>query len=690
MATLIVIALPALCAAALLFWASAQGIARGLATPVILLSAGAMGLGLAFVLGILRPRLVSMAKALEEMEAIKRGAQDASALRARYLETLSHDIRTPLNGILGTAELLLRASLSEKNRRFVKMIFRSANTLAELINDQLDFAAENPSDLALKSQEFELVPLLEDILELAAPRAHRKGVEVILDVHSDVPTQVFTDSDRLRQILANLINNAVKFTQDGSVELEVHRQGPEGEKCTLVFEVTDTGIGMSEADQTAIFDTFAKEEGVESPRGAGAGLGLSISREIAVAMGGDISVTSKLGRGSTFTLRLEVEGRPAPPANDMPPTDLSIHFVEGHPRASEVIGNILRTAGFTLHQSKNGNAALNHFSAHPKDDLDVLLIDATLSDMPAERLMDRLAKSGNLPKRTAVLVPMGGTPMIATPGVTILAKPVRVESLFAFVRGAQMDGLQPAVDFRQLTPTPGGGSALRLLVVDDNPINQAVAEEILDMLGYRCDLVSNGVDAIRAVQTRSYAGILMDCQMPDMDGYTTTQKIREWEREEGRVYQLPIIAVTANAALDERQRVLNAGMDDYLSKPIRAAALGALLEQHAPIPAALKASILEPGKKRSQKVVELFIKLVPLELKKIETAADQSQKEELAALAHKIKGTSRTFGATRMAEFSDQLERAVASSDFSSARALVTSLNEAFEDVLAKLNVGSA
>jgi signal transduction histidine kinase/CheY-like chemotaxis protein len=509
-----------------------------------------------------------------EQEVLERTHQlvHANQAKSAFLATMSHELRTPLNGILNMHELLLGTRLDREQQDYTRTARNAAESLLALINDILDFSKIEAHKLTLESVPFRLRDLVDAAIEILAGVADQKGLELGAVVHHTVPDALIGDPTRIRQILLNLLNNALKFTEQGRVELRVLGEQRD-DRLLLRFQVADTGIGIPTSRLAGLFRAFEQVDASTTRKYGGTGLGLAICRELSELMGGGITVASEVGRGSTFTFEIRVGTDPAAPAPALPATalDAPVHVVSRRPLVAERLHEQLRTLGLPTrllhhHHPDQVAAALAAAGGQPRS---AVLLDATGS--APECLPDWPASPAGARPRLAVLDSAvrrrsdGSRPLPA--GTTILHEPLRLAHLRDWLLGAGA----PTTD--QPQPLPTASRALRVLVAEDNPINQRVAEVLLQKAGHQVVLVEDGQQAIERLQQQVFDVVLMDCQMPVLDGWQATARIRALERDgvlsSGPGSHVPIIALTANAYEGERERCLAAGMDEFLSKPFR-------------------------------------------------------------------------------------------------------------------------
>ena len=647
--------------------------------------------------------VVVVVQNIDVLVRAREAARQSSRLKSEFLANMSHEIRTPLSGLMGMTRLLIDTRLDRHQREYAEMIRDSGRALLDLINDILDFSKIEAGRLELEATPFDPTLTLEDAVMGFAERAASKGLELAVAVDPEVPRAMVGDPGRLMQILNNLLANAVKFTDKGDVVARATIAEEWDDEVVVRFSVTDTGIGISAEALERLFQPFSQADSSTTRRYGGTGLGLAISRRLTELMGGGIGVDTAPGGGSTFwfTARLKRQ----------PDTRLAI---AGQPLAGRlalvacanetvcrILADQLEAAGLIVRTAGDLRHARGTLEDESSDDIDLVVVDAGLAglDLPAWVHEVRLRSAG---ARVLVLAPIGA--QIGTEGPdapdAVLTKPVRPslleQRLIALLAG------EAAVT----VPEPSGGHETQVdphaplvLVVEDNEINRAVAVRTLERLGYRVEAARNGAEAVEKFAPETYGAVLMDCQMPVMDGYEATAQLRA--AEAGRA-PTPIVAMTAGALTGDRERCLAAGMDDYVSKPVAFEDLEAVLRRWVPLeaggsagagdrgPSALDARVLgelraldTPGSGFFLGVIGLFLSTVPGRLEALAAAAAQGDAKTVGAVAHALRSTCGNVGAKRMHDLCVQIEDAAA--DEAALEPLVRALALEFRHVRTEL-----
>lgn len=696
----------------------------------------------------------------EQLEKAKNAAEAASRAKSGFLATMSHEIRTPMNGVLGMTDMLLATELTEAQRNYTQLVKRSGEHLLVIINDILDFSKIEAGKLTIEYINFNLWDLLDDIHNVYTPQAAAKGLGCDFDIANDIPVAICGDPNRLRQIMANLIGNAIKFTLEGRIMARVRVAGEDAQRVALRFEVHDTGIGISRDARARIFNAFSQADDSTTRKYGGTGLGLAISKQLVELMKGTIGVENAPRQGSIFWFTISFDKRrvdpDAPGHHQHTLEGLRVLVVDEQDASRKELVQQLEAWRASCEGVASAAAAFEHLvsAARAGRAFDAAVLDMELTQTSGLALAASVRAEAVA--RSTHIVLLSPERLAADPvqrreaGVAYqLVKPARAADLFACLtaRAARLHhpaagdlAQAPAAPFEAPRPRPTARPhpvrrARRVLLAEDNPVNVEVARAMLESLGLETHCARNGQEALHAVQEGGWDAVLMDCQMPVMDGFAATGEIRRHEREMGRARTLPVIAITANALQGDREACLAAGMDDYLSKPFtqqqlaavigRWVALPLLAERHhddapddgfdadlapppAPAPPPVQAQVQlqtpsddpvnraalekiralsrDAGDVLVQKVINAYMGDTPRHLHGLRQAVNGRDAENLRRIAHGLKSASANIGAARLAVLCRDLEQLGRNGSVDGAASLLADTEREFQSVRQSLH----
>jgi signal transduction histidine kinase/DNA-binding response OmpR family regulator/HPt (histidine-containing phosphotransfer) domain-containing protein len=667
----------------------------------------------------------------EQLEKAKNAAEAASRAKSAFLATMSHEIRTPMNGVLGMTEMLLGTELTDTQRNYTRLVKQSGEHLLVIINDILDFSKIEAGKLTVEYINFNLWDLLDDIHTVYTPQAEAKNIEMHFDIANDIPVAICGDPNRLRQIMANLLGNAIKFTNEGRILARVRIASEDNQAVMLRFEVHDTGIGISRDARGRIFEAFSQADDSTTRKYGGTGLGLAISKQLVELMGGSIGVDNARPQGSIFWFTVAFDKRrvdPDAPGDQQHTIEgLRVLVVDEHETSRVGLERHLAAWHIDADSADSGDEALErlHEAALAGRPYDAAVLDMELEHVSSLLLAASIKSNPTI--RATRLILLSPEKLAADPvqrreaGVAYqLIKPARAADLFACLATRPRGQVAPAPRFvPPQRPRPGADRprARRVLLAEDNPVNVEVARAMLESLDLQVDCARNGEEALRAVRAAEAGGqydcVLMDCQMPVMDGFAATAAIRREEREAGRGRVLPIIAITANALQGDREACLAAGMDDYLSKPFAQQELAAVIGRWMALPLAAtvhhddepprlpRASVeviqrdvinrvalekirmlsRERGDALVQKVINAYVDDTPQQLSTLRHAIDDMDTGNVRRIAHTLKSASANVGAESLAALCKEMEHLGRADTTEGADSLLTNMEQEFAAV---------
>ncbi|MEJ2656394.1 MAG: response regulator, partial [Desulfobacterales bacterium] len=654
-----------------------------------------------------------IASMMTSLQNKSRQAEAASRIKSDFLANMSHEIRTPMNGIIGMLELLKNTGLTSEQQEFATSMSRSADGLLSIINDILDFSKIEAGKLDLEMIDFDLRTTLEDMSDILALKAQEKGLEYICMIHHDVPSLLRGDPGRLRQIIVNLAGNAIKFTENGEVVIRALLEHEDADQAFIRFSVSDTGAGIPQTGLERLFDKFSQVDSSTTRKYGGTGLGLTISKQLVEMMGGDIGVESREGKGSRFWFTAVLKKQPLEEKSMVAGEDIRgkhVLIVDDNETNRLVLKEQLTSWECRYQEVSGGLEALKALrcAVADKDPFEIAVIDMQMPEMDGETLGQKIKQDPDLKHTTLVMMTSLGKRGDARRFKDIgfsayLTKPIKQSQFYNCL--AMISGLKKEISQdRSSTIVTRHSIAeyekhkVRLLLAEDNEINQRVALGILKNFGYRTDVVSNGKDAVKAMEKIRYDMVLMDCQMPEMDGYAATREIRS---PQTRVLDpnTPIIAMTAHAMKGDREKCLAAGMDDYISKPVHPEKLLEVIEKwldgpKRPQPDELPVNVqptnhildmtgflnrLLGDKKLAGEILDGFMADVPLQVHQLKKAIEKGDAFSIREQAHSLKGASADVGAMALEEIALQIEHAGKAEDLKRAGALISELVLQFE-----------
>ena len=640
----------------------------------------------------------------------KRKAEQGARAKSDFLATMSHEIRTPMNGVLGMTELLMNTELTAKQFRFADTIRRSGEALLATINDILDFSKIEAGKLEIQHTVFDLRQLVDDTVAAFAERAHRRHLELAAIIPPEQHAAFRGDPQRIRQVLTNLIGNALKFTENGEIAVKVTTTEENNDHNRIRIEVRDTGVGIKEEHQRHIFDSFQQADGSTTRKFGGTGLGLTICNRLTRLMNGEIGVDSESGEGSTFWFTIELAKMPADSISGQinQPLDLAgkrVLVVDDNETNQEILQHQLTAWNMKYYGVQTPDRAMKYLkrAASKGKPFDLVILDRQMPGMNGVQLARQIKCDDEIAKVRLIMLSsvnqLEQTGQWYTAGIeAYINKPVRQVELHDAICSTLGDGDDSHAGTHPLQPTPRATPDVNLgahvLIAEDNPVNQELAKSMLENLGCSVVVVESGREALEAISDspldrmqRRYDVVLMDCQMPEMDGFESTRAIRKWERETEVDPPVPIVALTANAMQGDRDKCLEAGMSDYLSKPFTQDQLRGVIKRWLTLEVEInhagtlsdtaqrsvstagcaeldqkaldniRALDREGGNKILIKIIRMYLANSPKLLEKMQEAAATNNGYLLRSTAHSLKSASANLGATELAELCKKLEQ---------------------------------
>jgi signal transduction histidine kinase/CheY-like chemotaxis protein len=655
-----------------------------------------------------------MAKLNEELKDAWERAEDANLAKNMFLANMSHEIRTPINGVIGFLQLLQNTKLSDLQEEYVREGISSSEVLLCVINDILDFSKIEAGKLTMEKIDFNIRATVENSVSTFKPKANEKGLELYSFIKADVPEVVSGDPTRMRQILTNLISNAIKFTSDGEISIKVEKIKEEDNIATLRFEISDTGIGINKEAVNRLFTPFTQETISTTRKYGGTGLGLAISKELVNMMEGEINVESVEGKGSTFyfTAKFEIisKVKESVRTNYKILNNTKALIVDDNIKNLRITRSYLEEFGVKVIEAQNGEDAITELLNHSNKDekIEIVISDYQMPGMSGYELASAIKSIPSIKNTPMILltsVSQKGDVLKAKEKgfAAYLSKPIRRDELVGSIMtvlSLQEDKCHNESIITKYTQIENQVvNKPKILLAEDNKVNQKIVVELLKSKDLTCDIADNGKEAYEACILKNYDIVLMDCQMPIMDGYEATEKIRSSEIE--KIRRTRIIAMTANAMEGDKEKCLRAGMDDYISKPINFDLMFSMIGTSArlKIEQELQLSFIDEkmkeftentglSKEATEEIFDAYFSSMPNTLESIEDSLLNNDFESLAKLAHKLKGSSGTLNFVEMYELSKTLEQCAFSEEEVKCQEIITKFKNIYSSIRVHLTCG--